>query len=392
MQRKSAMFSRIIQTGFVVRIFVVLMGSCLDSNTKEPVRNEREKPTNSTSETQLAVKKPAVKQSKKAISIREPPSKEPCTQVLSFAERSKMNEDQPFLGLPAEMMDEIISHLPIISQAYLVLSCKRLHRLFGFILQTPEFRYPYSDGLDQPLDLSKRTELLISLECLIRWKYCAACLKLHRPEDFDETHFGYNDPHRRTCQWPGIIVLCPCLKFRPKRLIALEKELSRNSKKVIFEWHSCAYGSHYDGISYELTIAVSLNDVKGVIFHLQYLIHVNMVICHRSHRRIMLCPHKDALRCIKLKGKACVDSAWMDCEICEIYPDIITVSNDSVSVNVTTYDIHFTRGFRFYHLGSITHPSFRNRASDYNWKRYTLSGCSHESFTQLKMTNVFDLA
>ncbi|CAI7564344.1 unnamed protein product [Penicillium bialowiezense] len=118
----------------------------------------------------------------------------------SIGERFNNAHPVSILDLPPEMMNEVGSHLSVVSQACLLLTCKKLYVLFNYVLNNPAFGFPYSDGLDE-LDVSIRTDFLSKLESE-RWKYCAACLKLHPLEDFDPTSRGYENPIRRFCKWP----------------------------------------------------------------------------------------------------------------------------------------------------------------------------------------------
>jgi hypothetical protein len=275
------------------------------------------------------------------------------------------------LDLSPEIVDEVLSYLPVVSQACLVLSCKRLYLLFDFILKNPTFEYPYSNGLDISLDLSNRTELLIALESQ-RWRYCAACLKLHPLGDFDQTSLGYENPILRACRWPGIIVLCPCLKLRAKRF-------GHQASQYVLTWHRCSYSSLSEGLSYDLKISLSVQKFGFFVFNFHYLIYVDSANCYRARSRIMLCPHKDALQQIKSNGRACVGSALMDCPPCSIFADTL------LSDDCETYDIQFTREFNF---GSFmrTRPPFTDRTADYNWRRYTIFFIL---LTQLILANVF---
>lgn len=277
-------------------------------------------------------------------------------QSNEIQERSKGIHGLSILDLPSEILIELSSNLQVVSQACLALSCTRLYLLLGPVLKDPTFEYPYSDGLDER-DLSNRTELLIALESQL-WKYCAACLKLHPLDDFDHTSLGYDNANLRVCRWPGIIVLCPCLKIRAKRFN------SRNTQYTPI-WHRCNYSSLSEAVSYETRISLSVERWGNFAFNVQYLVHGDSADFSRAHRRMMLCPHKDALRQIKLNGAACVGSNLMDCRQCGIFPDTL-LSDDS-----KTYDIQFTREFS-YSSFIWTRPPFTRRAADYNWRRYNI--------------------
>lgn len=306
-----------------------------------------------------------------ALSIDDSDDESPRNAQSSSEDKSheeRFNNAQPvsILDLPPEMMNEVGSHLSVVSQACLLLTCKKLYILFNYILSDPVFGFPYSDGLDE-FDVSIRTDFLLKLESE-RWKYCAACLKLHPLKDFDPTSRGYGNPARRFCRWPGIIVLCPCLKVRPKRFLGLTKQHIPN-------WHQCQYSDPAGGSSYELRISLVSKGYGSVVFNFQYFIHVNSTDIHRARRRIMLCPHKDALQQIILRtvreGLNWTSSKRlaklmnsMDCTACGIHPDVI-ISNDA-----KTYDIEFTREF-YFGLDTWKEPPFDGSKPDYNWRRYS---------------------
>lgn len=306
--------------------------------------------------------------------FKDQPCEEPSSKSQSLSEgqstEERFKEKKPLsiLDLPLEIVNEIGSHLSVLSQACLLLTCKRLYHLFSHVLNDPAFRFPYSDGLDN-LDLSIRTDLLLKLESE-RWKYCAACLKLHPLADFDPTSRGYENPTRRFCQWPGIIVFCPCLKVRLKRFLDLKEQ-------HIPIWHQCQYSDPSDGVSYKLSISLSVKRYGAIVFNFQYFIHVDPTNIHRARRRIMFCPHKDALKQIKF-GTTRAGSKWtelkkstksmksMDCSDCDIHPDVMPTNDGK------TYDIEFTRELDV--LGDMwKSPPFEDdEIADYNWRRYSV--------------------
>lgn len=97
--------------------------------------------------------------------------------VSAIGQGLKKKRGSSILDLLPEIMDEIFAHLPVVSQACLALSCKRSYQQFECILKAPAFQYPYSDGLDESVDLSPRVQLLVNLESFLfyfrsqRWRY-----------------------------------------------------------------------------------------------------------------------------------------------------------------------------------------------------------------------------
>lgn len=294
------------------------------------------------------------------------------SQSLPEGQSTEMTfKNQPLLlpDLPTEIIIEIGSHLSGSSQACFVLTCRRLFYLWDYLVNNAALRFPYSDGLDK-LDISIRTALLLKLESE-RWRYCAACIKLHPLADFHPTSLAYENPTRRYCKWPGIIVFCPCLRLRPKIFV-------QSAYQDIPIWHQCQYSDPSEGLSYRLRISLSTKRYGPSTFNFQYLIDFDPTYVHQAHRRIMLCPHTDALEQIKL-GIARVDSRWTEsmkltklieslgCSVCHVYTDV-TITN-----HAKTYDIKFTR--EFYFFGKMWKiPPFRSDdLPDYNWRRYSIS-------------------
>ena len=287
---------------------------------------------------------------------------------------------RPFIfALPPEMIDEILIHLPIVSQACLVFSCKRFYRLFNFVLSDRRLQWPHSDGPDDGLDPSSRIQVLMVLESQ-QWKCCAACLKLHPSSDFNQDSPGYNDPTLRTCQWPGMIVLCPCLKFRSKSLGDLASQISQNFDERPDTWHHCEFLSRDGTLSYELKISLSLDSCGWVVFNFHYAINVDPLKCHGVKRRIMLCPHIDAFEQIQSKGRSCANSESMECKQC------IMSTKTTLSDDLTTYKIQFTRCYGPHHGIPIAGRAFNDIKWDYNWRRYNifpqLSTSCHGQFNQ----------
>jgi hypothetical protein len=264
--------------------------------------------------------------------------------------------------LPPEMIDEIMSHLPIVSRACLVLSCKKFYHKFNFVLA--DFKWPYFDGPDECTDISSRTQLLVMFESQ-QWKFCAACLNLHPPSDFDQDAPGYDDATRRTCKWPGVIVLCPCLKFRSKYLSHLTSLASLTKSGRIPDWHQCEFVSPYGELSYKLNISLSVDWKGWVGFRFRYTIKVDRMKYHGAKCRIMLCPHMDALKCIRLKDRAyfLISTMSMECNKCSISP------YTSLAEDLTTYEIWFGRELSPHQGPRMPGSPFNDRKWDYNWRR-----------------------
>lgn len=289
--------------------------------------------------------------------------------------------------LPPEIVLHILSYLLVVPKACLVLSCKRFYHEFGYILESPELGYPYTHGLNSGTDYLKRKYFLLGLghngSFKKNWKYCAACLKLHPRSEFEvEDYVGLygGRPLKEQCKWPGVIILCPCLKLSPRKINQLIHELrsSKDSNRADTEitnyiphWHYCQFSSSSADLSYSLVISISLEETGLLVFHLVYSISFKQN--YTGKRRLMLCPHRDAVEYLKTcpQTECYLETGYiraLGCFICGIKPSI------SVSENPGMYLIRYTRKYPEYPSGSGEHEiCYRDRFTDYRWDRYVLS-------------------
>lgn len=200
--------------------------------------------------------------------------------------------------------------------------------------------------------------------------YFGACVKLHPWREFDWDSPWVKDPIRRSCRWPGLIILCPCLRFTPRRLKDLAYQLSKldkSARKHMSDWYQCTFTSSCRGLSYVLTISISLDEQGKVVLNLEYLIHIDKVHCDQVERRIMLCAHKNAAEKIKLEGRDCVCPGCLSCVRC-LTSSTTTVSEDLQHIpfdwreNLVTPIIYCKK--RMLSVGALHGPS--------RWARY---GC-----------------
>lgn len=286
----------------------------------------------------------------------------------------------PILHLPLEIVFEISSHLPVVSQACLVLSCKKFYCEFGYLLKSSFFRYPYSDGLDSISVSIFRRPLLLKLQpkgwSWQSWRYCVACIKLHPRAEFEYEknckNWLKNGLRKEHCKWPGIIILCPCVKFSPKKINQIVYEL-RNSNclnqaspentKCLPSWHYCEMSDSSEGLEYSLMISISLEE-RSVVFHLEYSISLSGR--YLGKKRIMLCPHQNAIdylnmRITWLSGDL---PCLLNCFKCVIEPSM-TVTDDT-----NTYRIQYTRKFTECPKGyNVYNNKSLDRSLDYRWDR-----------------------
>ena len=143
--------------------------------------------------------------------------------------RSKKQEDGTdrcyLMELPTELLLEIVSHLTVLPEAALALTCKRMFAISGEILFSKSLRFArdfaplfhhYRNGHNF---VTPRWSFLNLLENS-RWKLCSKCLKLHPRAAFSPKELR-RKADQRTCnvgELAGIVDLCPCKKltFRDK--------------------------------------------------------------------------------------------------------------------------------------------------------------------------------
>lgn len=263
------------------------------------------------------------------------------------------------INLPPEVLDIIFSFLQTIWQGCLALSCKRFYNQFQYIFKEAMFRFPYSDaGIDLSIDLKARQCFLSNLQSPTgfwsyfwsrRWIYCDACVKLHPRNEFEFNSYHNTGRYALVCMWPGYVVLCPCLKFSPKRFMPIAIELNKAKLdgdlllKHIPNWHECKFESPCKRLSYQLAISASLtHSKKCIIFDFTYLVFIDKNLPYKGGRKVMLCPHHGALRSIEVHGSLAPKS--FQCSNCEI-TYAISSSIKPCSNEILAYEIQFKRRF-----------------------------------------------
>lgn len=168
------------------------------------------------------------------------------------------------LELPTELILEIVSHLEVLPEACLALTCRRLFAISGAILDTKSLRFNrdfaplfhhYRNGHSYT---TSRWKLVTKLEDA-RWQACSKCLKLHPRSAFPPRELR-RIPEDRTCilgSLAGVVDLCPCKKLTFHDKVELVEILKLRRRTVAFLvsqfggvnerfcWHSCTenYGS-----------------------------------------------------------------------------------------------------------------------------------------------------
>ncbi|KAL4877698.1 cohesin loading factor-domain-containing protein [Aspergillus karnatakaensis] len=163
------------------------------------------------------------------------------------------------IELPTELLLEIVSHLSVLSEACLALTCRRLFAISGALLGSQSLRFNrdfaplfhhYRNGHSFA---TTRWQLVKILEDS-RWRACSRCLKLHPRSAFPPRELRRR-PEDRTCtlgSLAGVVDLCPCKKLTYRNKIELAELLKARQRSVpilesqfgagpeaLFCWHSC---------------------------------------------------------------------------------------------------------------------------------------------------------
>ncbi|GIC88546.1 uncharacterized protein Aud_004941 [Aspergillus udagawae] len=162
------------------------------------------------------------------------------------------------LELPTELLLEIISHLSVIPETCLALTCKRLFAISGAIFGSVRFSHDFAPLFHHYRNghnfVTTRWQLINILENS-RWWACSKCLKLHSRDAFSSRELR-RKPEDRACllgNFAGIVDLCPCkkltfrdkmdlvelLKVRQRPVAALQSQFGASIQQR-FCWHSCS--------------------------------------------------------------------------------------------------------------------------------------------------------
>lgn len=193
------------------------------------------------------------------------------------------------LELPTELLLAIISHLSVIPEACLALTCKRLYSISGAILGAkalhfnrdfaPLFHH-YRNGHNF---VTPRWQFINLLEDG-RWRACSKCLKLHLRSSFPPRELRRKSDER-ACNLgnsAGIVDLCPCkkltfqdktdlvqlLKTRQRSVDALTLQFGSGIQQQRFCWHSCK--ENYGSTQLEIAIYPELDQDDLLRIHTEY--------------------------------------------------------------------------------------------------------------------------
>ncbi|KAF7117518.1 hypothetical protein CNMCM5793_006540 [Aspergillus hiratsukae] len=190
------------------------------------------------------------------------------------------------LELPTELLLEIISHLSVIPETCLALTCKRLFAISGAIFRSVRFSQDFAPLFHHYRNghsfVTTRWQLINLLENS-RWWACSKCLKLH-PRDAFSSRELRRKPEDRGCllgNFAGIVDLCPCkkltfrdkldlvelLKVRQLSVAALQSQFG-GSIQQRFCWHSCS--KDYGPTQLQIEIFPELDDQDQLKIKTEY--------------------------------------------------------------------------------------------------------------------------
>ncbi|KAF9884338.1 hypothetical protein FE257_001851 [Aspergillus nanangensis] len=192
------------------------------------------------------------------------------------------------LELPTELLLEIVSHLTVLPEACLALTCKRLYAISSTILDSKSLHFNrdfaplfhhYRNGHNF---VTPRWQLINLLENG-RWWACSKCLKLHPRSAFAGRELR-RKAEERTCnlgESAGIVDLCPCKKLTYRDTLNLVDLLTMRQKTVAalsaqfgtgvqerFCWHSCT--ENYGSTQLSIEIYPELNEMNELIIKTEY--------------------------------------------------------------------------------------------------------------------------
>lgn len=204
----------------------------------------------------------------------------------------KQQKEEPsrcyLMELPTELLLEIVSHLTLIPEAALALTCKRMFAVSGEILKSKSLQFtrdfaPLFHHYRNGHNFATPRWQFISLLENSRWRACSKCLKLHPRAAFSARDLR-RKAEQRTCdlgELAGIVDLCPCKKltFQDKmglvehlrvRKITLKALQSQFGDKIgdRYCWHSCT--EQYGPTELKVALFPELDDEDQLVVRTEY--------------------------------------------------------------------------------------------------------------------------
>lgn len=198
------------------------------------------------------------------------------------------------LTLPTELLLNITSYLPVLPEACLALTCKRLSTIYHSTLlsESLDFNQEFTPSLHHYQNsynfITPRWQFINLLEDS-RWKACSKCLKLHRTTSFSTRELKRKSEDR-TCNLgdaAGIVDLCPCIKLTYNDKMELIELLERRKEPIAalvtlfgshvsgsFSWHGCT--KTYGSTQLKIEIFPELDENNQLNIKTKYLLSVDL--------------------------------------------------------------------------------------------------------------------
>lgn len=197
------------------------------------------------------------------------------------------------LELPTELLLEIISHLTVLPEACLALTCRSLFVISGAILDskslhfTPDFAPLFHHYRDKHNFATPRWNFINMLQDN-KWQACSRCLKLHPRSAFSPRELKRNKEDRicNLGELTGLVDLCPCkkltfrdkmdlvdlLKMRQQSIGLLNAQFGKTNRQR-FCWHSCT--QQYGSTELSIDIFPELDEEDKLQIRTEYRLTIN---------------------------------------------------------------------------------------------------------------------
>ncbi|KAJ5109809.1 hypothetical protein N7532_002454 [Penicillium argentinense] len=212
----------------------------------------------------------------------------PWTSTRQRKQQKEQADRCYLLELPTELLLEINSHLTLIPEAALALTCKRMFAISGEILSSRSLRFTrdfaplFHHYRNSHNFVTPRWQFINLLENG-RWRACSKCLKLHPRAAFSSREIR-RKPENRTCnvgELAGIVDLCPCKKmtFRDKMDLVDYLRVRQTTLKALktqfrgtvsgrYLWHSCT--EKYGPTDLKVSLFPELNEYDQLVIRSEY--------------------------------------------------------------------------------------------------------------------------
>lgn len=248
------------------------------------------------------------------------------------------------LDLPLELLDYIVSYLPLPSKACLVLCNKGLYQLYCIELKDNQLRFPRMPLIGRRYILTDayhhRMTLLMQLENR-HWACCGRCQKLHPCREFYPREINTHGPYERSCtSCVGIVDLCPCISLTIRdRNHIIEYIIGSKKRKLQLVRNGLLKNSQNDKNEHTLLHKCDAYLAARVDIELSITESNQLVSCSRYGtffdgfapwmRSLLVCPH--------VYLASCLQHPRARCAACDTYSEKYSSISDIITVRVSRY-------------------------------------------------------